>query len=369
MRKSWLTLLASFLFAVVLFYMLHVSVMLFAAPSSNKVVREMQQSGDNVYYFPVMFSEYQPPTWEYIGLNGDVTDVVFDPEDPNHVFASVYLGGFFETYDSGIFWTKHEQFTLTTRINDIEIHPITDTKMYLGTWGGYSVYWKDKGNDLWQPVPGSNFLYPTIYSIAVHPLTPTIMFAGSGNWESNGGEIYKTDNAGETWYPVSPMYTNALTFAFDPISPTVVYAGTQLRGIYKSVDGGATWNTANTGLPMIDPIDADYIASFVLYPENPLWLYVATSVGVFVSYDGAESWQPLFENIDANVLLFNINDFSTLYLGTNDGIYVSHNTGLSWVRLGQCGQGVDVNHLVFKPSNSSRLWAATNNGLWQCIIY
>lgn len=343
------------------------SVSLAIASVHESFGQSAEQNGEMRYFFPIMFNQYQLPTWEYVALSGNVTDIVFDPANPDHAFASVYLGGLFETGDHGVSWVRNED--VHPRINDIVHHPITPTTIYLATWSFYGVFWSKDNGSSWEPIPGWPYIYPTLYSMAIHPVSTTVMFVGSGNWEPNGGEIYKTSNSGQTWHSVSPMYTNALTFAFDPELPNVIYAGTQFGGVWKSVDGGETWFTANDGLPTGTSGGAYYITSLLIHPEHDQWLYAATSVGVYVSYDRAENWQPLWEGIDASALMFHPSFTGTLYMGASNGIYVSHDDGTSWSRLGPCGNTVQVNHLVIDPYDFTVLWAATNDGLWRCDFH
>jgi hypothetical protein len=87
-----------------------------------------------------------------------------------------------------------------------------------------------------------------------------------------------------------------------------------------------------------------------------------------MSVDEAENWQGLWEGVDANFLLFDPQNPSTVYLGANDGIYVSYDTGVSWFPVGQCGAGTSVTRLAFDPYDTNVIWAGTTNGLWQCIL-
>lgn len=351
--------------AVTLIYVLHNQVTLsLAAPL---IERQLETEGtvSQTYYFPVIFNNYQPPEWEYIGLDGDVTDIVFDPTNPQHAFASVYLEGLFETNDGGITWVENETFTLTNRFNDIEVHPVTSTTWFVAGWTSFGLFQSSNNGQTWSQMQASP---SQLFSTAVHPLSPTVMFASGGGWEYGNGRIYRTINSGDSWNAVSPEYVNALTYAFDPNSPHLIYAGLK-GGIWKSDDGGETWDPAGNGLPGLPDCACD-VTSLIFHPDNSQWLYAATRAGVYVSYDGAENWQSLWDGIDANALLFDSNDPTILYLGTtDDGIYVSNNNGLGWTQLGSCGLGFRVNHLVMNPSNSSELWAATDSGLWRCVIH
>ena len=56
----------------------------------------------------------------------------------------------------------------------------------------------------------------------------------------------------------------------------------------------------------------------------------------------------------------------TLYLGTSDGITVSYNGGAYWYPLGPCAAGAQVQRMLFDSSLPPTLWAATTTGLWEC---
>lgn len=313
-------------------------------------------------YLPVTFNQYTPPTWIPLAFNDQQVAVLLpDPEDATHLVASVYLSGLFETRDNGRSWQK---LASLPHVKDLARHPLTSTTMYAASLS-YNLHWTTDDGQNWDPIPGWSSIPPFAYSVAVHPLSTTVMFVGTGNWEPHGGEIYKSVNSGKSWYPVSPAFTSALSFAFHPVSPTIVYAGTKFAGVKKSVDMGETWVSANSGLPD----SADYIYSVQVHPETPSHLYVATEAGVFSSEDGATTWEPSLENVAAGGLLMDPRDSSTLYVGTTSGIYTSQNAGQDWQRLGACGGEVFIRHLVLIPAEESNvLWAATDDGLWQCVF-
>ncbi|TAN59220.1 hypothetical protein EPN16_07745 [bacterium] len=73
--------------------------------------------------------------------------------------------------------------------------------------------------------------------------------------------------------------------AVDPHNPMIVYAGCDVGGVFKSVDGGETWQTANEGL------ENDFIRGIVIDPNDSQVIYAATPGGVHKSLDGAKSWR------------------------------------------------------------------------------
>lgn len=322
------------------------------------------EKGEMINYLPVISSYPINPTWIPQGLSGEtVTSLLLAFDQQGHIYATVDDRGLFETQDGSATWIER----LPLRVNDITTHPFTQPVMYAATWSSYGMYWSQDSGNTWKPVSGWATLSPTLYSVAIHPQFANIIFAGSGNWEPVSGEIFKSTNEGQQWYPVSEMYTNALTFEFDPGLPDLIYAGTQYSGVLKSVDMGESWFPVNNGLPG-GTTGAHDIRSLILNPHQPQQLFVATSRGVYLSENGAEAWQPLWEGIDTNNIVFHPDDTSVLYLGTEAGLYVSYNRGLTWLSLTPSGMSVMINDLAFDPFDHNKLWIATSDGIWLYTI-
>ena len=84
------------------------------------------------------------------------------------------------------------------------------------------------------------------------------------------------------WTTNGPPGEDILSFAIDPITPTTIYAGAELGRIFKSTDGGVHWNLLDTGLltgALALVITADASA-----------IYVGTDNGIFVSTDAGQTW-------------------------------------------------------------------------------
>jgi photosystem II stability/assembly factor-like uncharacterized protein len=182
---------------------------------------------------------------------------------------------------------------------------------------------------------------------------------------SVAGGVWKTTNGGITWIPMTDktgiMSVGAVAVA--PSDPNVIYVGTGEScwrgnisygdGMYKSLDGGKTWN--HIGLE-----DSRHIARIVVNPTNPEVLYVAAmghaygpneTRGVFKSSDGGKSWQKvLFKDNKTGAidLTFDPSNphvlFAALYEaqrypwtaisgGPGSGLYKSIDDGATWKRL------------------------------------
>ena len=105
---------------------------------------------------------------------------------------------------------------------------------------------------------------------------------------------------GGSWTPLGPTGSYVRVVRIDPTNPNTVYAGLvfndghQVGGVFKSPDGGMTWNDANNGLPPNSGIYA-----LTIDPTNPSTLYVGIDNygwqggGMYKSTDGGASWTQL----------------------------------------------------------------------------
>jgi len=173
--------------------------------------------------------------------------------------------------------------------------------------------------------------------IAVHPNNPEVIYAVVKH-NDDGDELYKSTNGGKRWMPIneglprllwSKYYWPISAIAIAPSDPNIIYVGTSCldpyntlfpggKGIYKSVDGGATWFESNIKVtlppystPEVFPEFPKYdISSIVVDPTNPDVVYVGTiGGGIWRTTDGGKSWWQIWEipygketSLDVNAL-------------------------------------------------------------------
>src|SRR5574341_253651 len=114
-------------------------------------------------------------------------------------------------------------------------------------------------------------------SFAIDPTTPTTLYAGAASG------IFKSTDGGTSWNRLN-VGVLAITLAIDPLNPTTLYAWTA-NGLLKSIDAGASWNPTGSGLPQ--PAD---VAALVIDLLTPATLYAGTYGGTFKSVDGGATW-------------------------------------------------------------------------------
>src|ERR1035437_9747323 len=87
-----------------------------------------------------------------------------------------------------------------------------------------------------------------VYALAIDPGNSRTIYAGTA------GGVYKAMNGGATWRAVNTGLTDLQvnTLAIDPVNSQTIYAGTEAGGVFKTTNGGDSWSAANTGLTYTD---------------------------------------------------------------------------------------------------------------------
>ncbi len=329
-----------------------------SALASTILVSASGEEYTHTLLLPAVFTYSPSFTQTQVSLSGmRVTDVLFDPRQSSQGFATAPLSSLYQTADGGQTWIAVPGGPPTGI--DVAMHPLTSSLLYVAS-ASSGIWQSADGGANWNLLSGPPFAF--MLSMAVHPITPTTLFAGSGPWEFSGGWIFRSTDAGQTWSAVSEQNRDIDVFAFHPITTTKVYAGSRRGyGVLRSTDAGATWITAASGLPLGAPV-----TDLLVLQAPPYQLFAATSAGLYTSDNDGETWNATWPGIHATALAVNPDSSHTLYLGTTSGIFVSYNLGASWYPLGPCAADMTVNRLVFAGSSPVSLWAATEGGLWEC---
>ncbi|MFZ2095140.1 MAG: hypothetical protein WAV05_00755 [Anaerolineales bacterium] len=213
----------------------------------------------------------------------------------------------------------------------------------------------------------------TIATIVMDPTDPKVIYAGSF-----GAGVFKSVNGGITWESSSLGLDNLYicTLAIDPTLPTILYAGTYRSQIYKSEDGGNSWIWSGTGIQ--DMAIVYYIA---IDPFAPSTIF-ATTRGisnnggapwkgvVYRSQDAGQNWDTIMEDVGgANLqdwaysITVNRNHHNQVYIAAHEsGPFRSDNSGDNWYPIQNgikdySGRSIVVSPL---PDYSSRLYY----GVW-----
>ena len=238
---------------------------------------------------------------------------------------------------------------------------------YFGTVGGGVWRTKDAGQT-WENITDSYF-GGTIGAVAVAESDPNVIYVGEGeqtlrNNVSSGWGVWKSTDAGASWKHIGLSDSRHIArIRIHPKNPDVVYVAAmgnlwkpnEMRGVYKSVDGGATWKR------VLYINDTAMAGDLVMDPNNPRILYAATwnmkrngyrmdSGGpdskLWKSTDGGETWENLSDKpgmpkgtngiIGVTVSPVNSNRVWAIIENTEaPGVYRSDDAGKTWARLNQ----------------------------------
>jgi photosystem II stability/assembly factor-like uncharacterized protein len=235
---------------------------------------------------------------------------------------------------------------------------------YFGSVGG-GVWKTSNAGRTWAPVFDSANS-ASIGAIGVSASNPSTVYVGTGEPDMRdsiqfGDGVYKSTDAGKTWKHIGLESTKQIgRIIVDPKNPNVVfvaalghaYAANPDRGVYRSRDGGATWQKVlfkNDDVGAIDlafdPTNSQIVYATLWNVRRPPWFIYAPAngpgSGIFKSVDGGTTWKEISEGIPADgrghiglaVAPANHNRIYAAVDAKEGGIFRSDDAGITWARL------------------------------------
>ena len=264
---------------------------------------------------------------------------------------------------SGLRWRMIGPFR-AGRVNAVSGITGQPDTFYFGSVGG-GVWKSTNSGRTWMPVFDANNV-ASIGAIGVAPSDPNIIYVGTGEADMRdsiqfGDGMYKSTDAGKTWKHTGLKDTRQIgRVVVDPKNPNIVfvaalghvYGSSPDRGVYRSRDGGATWQKVlfkNEDLGAIDlafdPTNSQIVYATLWNVRRPPWfIYTPANgpgAGIFKSVDGGTNWKEISAGIPVEnrghigiaVAPANRNRIYAVVDAKEGGVFRSDDAGLTWTRL------------------------------------
>ena len=282
------------------------------------------------------------------------------------------------------------------RVNAISGAPGQPNTFYFGSVGG-GVWKTVNAGRTWTPVFDAQPI-ASIGAIGVAPSSPDTVYVGSGEADmrsqiSHGNGMYKSTDAGKTWKHLGLDGTRQIgRVLVDPTNPNVVfvaalghaYGANPERGVYRTKDGGATWQKVlfksdDVGAIDLafDPQSSQTIYASLWNTRRPPWSIYPPSygpgAGIHKSTDGGTTWQPLTNGLPSEkvgriglaVSSKNRNRIYAIVDAKAGGLYRSDDAGANWSLISSdariWGRGWYFCKVVADPNNPDIVYVSNTS--------
>ncbi len=307
---------------------------------------------------------------------------------------SVAGEGLLRSRDGGESWENAAKSTepktsFPREILDLSFHPSIPDILFIGSKG--AGLWKSAdGGNSWRRVQDrARVLDPRadVYRVAMSSLQPKIIYLAV--FQNNRGRVLRSEDAGESFreiYFVTANRFGVFDLHLDPQDANHVIIATGQGGVLETRNGGRTWRVKRWF--------SEALTRLLVNPFFSGEMFVTTSgENIFKTFDGGENWADLNEGLQEaarardempermslrptlnpfsvgtfgrtlEALVVDPNIFTTLYIGSRDGLLRSTNGGFSWTRLDVLipPEALPVKSVAVHPRNSSLIFAAASN--------
>ena len=328
--------------------------------------------------------------------SGRISDLAVNPDNTSEYYVGTAAGGLWKTMNHGTTFKPIFDNQSVFSIGCLAMDPNNSNVVWVGTGENNSQRNLAYGDGVYKTTDGgksfTNMGLKTssqIGKIMIDPRNSNVVYvAAQGQAWGPGGErgLYKTTDGGKTWNRVLNIgkYTGVSDMEMDPRNPDVLYAASHQRerrvyskidggpesAIYKSVDAGATWTKLSKGLPKGDVGRI----GLALSPANPDILYAVIELpgnkgGLYRSSDRGESWEKRSNKIASSPQYYN-----ELYADPiNQDIVILMDTragrskdgGKTWENIEGRNKHVDNHALWINPDNTDHYLMGCDGGLYE----
>lgn len=331
------------------------------------------------------------PAWN----SGRISDFAVNPNNFSEYYVATSSGGLWKTTNSGTTWTPIADTIQAYAMGCVVLDPNNPFVVWLGTGEnnhqralgyGSGVYKSIDGGQSWKHMGLKDSRQ--IGGIVIDPRNSNVVYvAAEGSVWGPGGErgLYKSTDGGITWNCVLKISENTgvNNITYDPRNPDVLYATSEQRrrhvftkigggpetAVYKSTDAGATWEKIMKGLPSVDLGGMGMAIS----PANPDVIYLSVEAaekqgGFYRSTNRGASWEKMSDMTAKgqyfNEIFCDPKNVDKVFLMD---VYskVSLDGGKTWKNIGQNNRHVDDHAMWINPNNTNHYLIGGDGGIYE----
>ncbi|HKR06292.1 MAG TPA: glycosyl hydrolase [Bacteroidia bacterium] len=327
--------------------------------------------------------------------SGRVIDFAVNPANKKEYFVASASGGVWKTANGGITYEPIFEKEGSYSIGCVRMDPNNANVVWVGSGEnnnqrsvayGDGVYKSMDGGKSWKNMGLKNSEHTGM--ITIDPKNSDIVYVAAYGplWNAGGDRgIYKTTDGGKTWKQILFVSENTgfNEIHIDPRNSNVLYACAHQRrrqvysyisggpesNLYKSNDGGITWDTLSKGLPegdkgriglCISPVNPDYIYAIVEAQEK--------KGGVFRSVNRGASWEKMSDNATSG------NYYQEIFCDPKDvnkvfyvdfWVMVSLDGGKTFKKIGEKYKHVDNHAIWIDPDDTQHLLVGCDGGVYE----
>ena len=275
---------------------------------------------------------------------------------------------------------------MSGRVTAIDVVHSNPDIMYVGTASGG--LWKStSGGIKWEPIFDEE-VTASIGAVAIQQSNPSVIWVGTGEGNPrnslNGGYgIYKSLDGGKTWKSMGLEKTRHIhRVIIDPTNPDVVYVGAigspwgvhEERGVYKTIDGGKTWNKilfannkTGVGDMVMDPTNPNKLIVALWEHKRDPWFFKSggEGSGLHITHDGGTTWKKITDEdgfpkgelgrIGIAIAKNKPNIIYALVEAKKNALYRSEDGGFKWKKVN------DKNDIGNRPFYYSEIYVDPEN--------
>nr|WP_321485069.1 glycosyl hydrolase [uncultured Draconibacterium sp.] len=336
--------------------------------------------------------------WRSIGpawASGRIADFAVNPNNHKEYYVAVASGNVWKTTNNGTTWNPIFDNYGAYSTGVVVLDPNNSNVVWVGTGENNHQRALGYGDGVYKSLDGGKSFKNMglkesrqIGGIVIDPRNSDIVFvAAEGSAWGPGEErgLYKSTDGGETWNKVLEISENTgvNNVVMDPCNPDVMYATSEQRrrtsftkigggpesAVYKSTDGGESWRKIMTGLPSVDIGGMGIDVS----PVDPNYVYLIVEAaedkgGFFRSTDKGESWAKMSDYHSSgqyyNEIVCDPKDVDKVY-STETVSKITVDGGKTWKSISIKGRHVDDHAIWIDPTDTNHFIIGGDGGIYE----